>query len=1102
MRNRCLQQFVLICLVIALVPISYADEFSWLFEDHEDYAAGTYINTQSINDYLELSSDLDTLRYLWVANAAESSVSKIDTVIHEEVARYYTGPGDSSGGHSPSRTAVDSYGNVWVGNRLGERSAVKIAGHISYCVDRNGNSMIDTSHEVNGIAGIQTSEMLTWGEDECVLLWPDLTDSGDRGPRAVAIDLNGYAWVGLYNDQEVVKLDPNTGAELARLSVNGHPYGAAIDGNGFLWTSNRGGNTISKIDTNTDTVVFPGVTVNQDNIYGIAIDAHERIWLGLMGHSPGRGLMQIDTNDPTQQTWHDIGTRARGVTVDFNGNVWFADSSENRVYKVIPDSDTYPTTVTVACQSNYVGNQPIGVVTDSQGYIWVMARGDDIATKIDPSDCSTIATVATGDGPYTYSDATGSLLNQFIRLGTWTITLTSPDPYIWHEISWTEWDNPEDNILVEKRTLEETSFTPISSGESFFNVSTGFVIRITLQRNNDSSSPKLDDFLINATSPMVCIDNGTIDMEDRTVEFNYSSYPGHEYHLIGMITDPAELPCDISELDWDISSSVNFMITGPGSFHNITIVPDDPDWSRATSETLDVEVSCEGPACYNVTSGSLIRQGDADVVLITDFSGSMKKSVSATLDESSQGNGNSDCEVILSAANARKSHLARCVDAELINVVLNYTGNRIWPVFMHNNEIDTYAGDPSNLADVEDYVLTYGPQGDEKTCLACALNRAYEILESESSDDRHKFIVMMTDGVPTHCASGGCTGTSAVYGTEMCIGFCDANGQNTCDVYDGCNDALCSEPESNTLNSAQNNVDDLDTKIYTIGFGIVEQCTRADALLSQIASIGGGEYHHSMETQELRQIYIDIARSIVEESQITEIVEGPIAVFTGSAELELIYSISPDCGNGFVDPGEECDDGPSGSNLCTPWCNWTRCGDGITQDPNARGESEDCDDGNTAEDDFCDNSCREICKEATWSTIEGMPFEEIDLWTYVEDDMWPPPEIPLTLSAVGADLVDLTWGPNSVLATPWPGFLGGDWDDINITLTDGSEDATICFNFTVENITHYLMDDPEETRLLVAKGKMVSGFYEKHLTGNITSWGPYIITIKVWEKKG
>ena len=66
--------------------------------------------------------------------------------------------------------------------------------------------------------------------------------------------------------------------------------------------------------------------------------------------------------------------------------------------------------------------------------------------------------------------------------------------------------------------------------------------------------------------------------------------------------------------------------------------------------------------------------------------------------------------------------------------------------------------------------------------------------------------------------------------------------------------------------------------------------------------------------------------------------------------------VSSTCGDGKVDPGEECDSGEQNSTAadaaCRPDCSRPRCGDGILD------SSEQCDDGNRRNGDGCDRFCR------------------------------------------------------------------------------------------------------------------------------------------------
>jgi cysteine-rich repeat protein len=63
----------------------------------------------------------------------------------------------------------------------------------------------------------------------------------------------------------------------------------------------------------------------------------------------------------------------------------------------------------------------------------------------------------------------------------------------------------------------------------------------------------------------------------------------------------------------------------------------------------------------------------------------------------------------------------------------------------------------------------------------------------------------------------------------------------------------------------------------------------------------------------------------------------------------------PVCGDGSVDVGEDCDDGPGNADdaACTAACKTAACGDGLVQ-----ADVEPCDDGNLEPGDGCDASCK------------------------------------------------------------------------------------------------------------------------------------------------
>jgi hypothetical protein len=290
---------------------------------------------------------------------------------------------------------------------------------------------------------------------------------------------------------------------------------------------------------------------------------------------------------------------------------------------------------------------------------------------------------------------------------------------------------------------------------------------------------------------------------------------------------------------------------------------------------------------------TIVTSGDADIVLITDFSGSMKKAV-GTWD---QGNLGGNCAVAFGDPTYRRTLLAQCVDNEFVTSILNYSGNRIWPVMLYDDAVQWY-NNPTDGAAINGYINSFA-NGRGKTCYACAFNLAHDILANYSNSSRKKFIVFMTDGTPTHCASGSCTSNSVSFGTLQCQGMCDTSGScGQSDIAGLCTECINNPGgRTNALYSANRSVLEMNTTIYTVGFGPVDACSLGTQTLLELAALGNGTYQQSNDSTRLRWIYTNITQEILTRTNLVAQVAATIGPQSSSqlfpdSHINITYELA------------------------------------------------------------------------------------------------------------------------------------------------------------------------------------------------------------------
>jgi hypothetical protein len=351
--------------------------------------------------------------YIWIANAEQGTVSKLDTQTLLEEGRYLTRP---DGVGSPSRTSVSFTGDVAVANRFG--GLTKIYADPADCVESNGMPGIQTSQGANDI--------LPWDEEEC-RAWYTVFPTTNQRPVAWAppanpeeVDCDRPAtqrlWtVGSTNPGFVPGtggaggatawlVDGDDGAILEAVDVamfNGSQlgaYGGAVNRQGDLFFSSQGALTFG--NNSLVRVTLDGFDVTIWAIppeiapYGITVDHNGRVWLSSM---IGSSAVRFD---PETESWDIVQgsfLSQAGLMEHPSGQMWIGTN----VGAIEVDVET------LALGNVFVpngGGDVKGISVDGDGFVWAV---NQYAHKFDPASGAIVGTYVGLSSPYTYSDMTG-----------------------------------------------------------------------------------------------------------------------------------------------------------------------------------------------------------------------------------------------------------------------------------------------------------------------------------------------------------------------------------------------------------------------------------------------------------------------------------------------------------------------------------------------------------------------------------------------------------------------------------------------------------------------------------------------------------------------
>jgi uncharacterized protein (TIGR03437 family) len=327
------------------------------------------------------------------------------------------GPATSAGLNYPFGVAVDSAGSLYVADTDDQR------------IRKVSNGVITTVAGIGGYGfggdnGPATSAQLYWPLGVAVDSAGnvDIADTNNRRIRKVSNGVittvagNGTPGFSGYNG-------PATGAQLK------YPVGVAVDSAGNLYIADTYNNLVRKVSNGVITTVAgigtqgfsgdngPATSAELDNPWGVAVDSAGNLYIADFNNSRIRKVSNgvITTVAGIGEYYSFSGDNGpatsaglyspEGIAVDSAGDLYIADSGNNRVRKV---SNGVITTVAGNGTQGFGGDDgpatsaqlggPAGVAVDFAGNLYIADSGNQCIRKVSNGVITTVA----GIGGYYY----------------------------------------------------------------------------------------------------------------------------------------------------------------------------------------------------------------------------------------------------------------------------------------------------------------------------------------------------------------------------------------------------------------------------------------------------------------------------------------------------------------------------------------------------------------------------------------------------------------------------------------------------------------------------------------------------------------------------
>ena len=364
---------------------------------------------------------VDTLGNVYVADSNNQRIRKITAagVVTTLAGQNGSGYSDATGTNAmfayPYGVSVDLSGNVYVGDENNQRiRKITPGGVVSTLAGQNSSGFSDA---------VGTNAVFNL-------------------PYGVAPDTSGNVYVSDSSNNRIRKITTaGVVSTIAGQASSGYsdavganamfnnPQCLCVDSLGNIYVSDTTGQKIRKITQSGSVTTIGGSTTQGfidsgqasfNNPYGITVDTSGNVYVGDKSNNRIRkvtsgGVVSTLAGQATTGFSDATGTNAMfknpyGVSTDTSGNIYVADSGNNKIRKIIGGVVSTLAGQTIAGYSDATGtnvmfNNPSGVSVDISGNIYVADSGNYRIRKI--MSGGVVSTLA-GSGGQGFSDATGA----------------------------------------------------------------------------------------------------------------------------------------------------------------------------------------------------------------------------------------------------------------------------------------------------------------------------------------------------------------------------------------------------------------------------------------------------------------------------------------------------------------------------------------------------------------------------------------------------------------------------------------------------------------------------------------------------------------------